>query len=48
MNTATAKSEARSRATLPPRGLRDDEPFLSREELADAVLAYESDAIAIS
>ena len=44
MNTATAKSEARSRATLPPRGLRDDEPFLSREELADAVLAYEPDA----
>lgn len=44
MDTATARFEDRSRASLPPRGLRDDEPFLSKEELADAVLAYQPDA----
>jgi guanosine-3',5'-bis(diphosphate) 3'-pyrophosphohydrolase len=44
MSTATARFEDRSRASLPPRGLRDDEPFLTREELADMVLAYQPDA----
>jgi len=44
MNTATARFEDRSRATLPPRGLRDDEPLLTREELAEMVLAYQPDA----
>ena len=44
MNTATARFEDRSRATLPPRGLRDDEPLLSREELAEMVMAYQPDA----
>ena len=44
MNIATARFEDRSRASLPPRGIRDDEPFLTREELADMVLAYQPDA----
>lgn len=44
MATATAKSKARSRAIQPPRGLRDEIPFLTREELADAVLAYQPNA----
>ncbi len=44
MTTATARFEDRSRATLPPRGLRDDEPLLTREELAEMVLAYQPDA----
>ncbi len=44
MSTATARFEDRSRATLPPRGLRDDAPLLSREALADAVLEYQPDA----
>ena len=44
MNIATARFEDRSRASLPPRGIRDDEPFLTREELADMVVAYQPDA----
>lgn len=44
MATATVKSEDRSRASLPPRGIRDDEPFLTKEELAGTVLAYQPDA----
>jgi RelA/SpoT family (p)ppGpp synthetase len=44
MSIATARFEDRSRASLPPRGIRDDEPFLTREELADMVLAYQPDA----
>ncbi len=44
MTPATARFEDRSRASLPPRGLRDDEPLLSREELADTVLSYQKDA----
>ncbi len=44
MRIATANFEDRSRASLPPRGLRDDEPFLTKEELAEMVLAYQPDA----
>ncbi|MEO0606780.1 MAG: RelA/SpoT family protein [Pseudomonadota bacterium] len=44
MATATVKAEDRSRATRPPRGIRDDEPFLTKEELAGMVLAYQPDA----
>ena len=44
MATATVKSEDRSRALRPPRGMRDDEPFLTKEELAGTVLAYQPDA----
>ncbi len=44
MATATVKSEDRSRALRPPRGIRDDEPFLTKEELAGTVLAYQPDA----
>lgn len=44
MATATVKSEDRSRASRPPRGIRDDEPFLTKEELAGTVLAYQPDA----
>ncbi len=44
MGIATARFEDRSRDTLPPRGTRDDEPFLTREELAETVLAYQPDA----
>ena len=44
MATATVKSEDRSRASRPPRGIRDDEPFLTKEELAGMVLAYQPDA----
>ncbi|MEC7289234.1 MAG: HD domain-containing protein, partial [Pseudomonadota bacterium] len=44
MATATVKPEDRSRASRPPRGVRDDEPFLTKEELAGMVLAYQPDA----
>ncbi|MDJ0921208.1 MAG: RelA/SpoT family protein [Henriciella sp.] len=44
MTTATVNQEDRSRDVLSPRGIRDEEPYLSREELADAVLAYQPDA----
>lgn len=44
MATATVKTEDRSRALMPPRGIRDDEPFLTKEELAGTVLAYQPDA----
>jgi len=44
MATATVKSADRSRASRPPRGIRDDEPFLTKEELAGLVLAYQPDA----
>lgn len=44
MANATVKSVDRSRASRPPRGIRDDEPFLSKEELAGMVLAYQPDA----
>lgn len=44
MATATVKSADRSRASRPPRGIRDDEPFLTKEELAGMVLAYQPDA----
>ena len=44
MATATVKTEDRSRASKPPRGIRDDEPFLTKEELAGMVLAYQPDA----
>ncbi len=44
MGLATARFEDRSHDTLLPRGARDDEPFLTREELADAVIAYQPDA----
>lgn len=44
MATATVKSEDRSRALRPQRGIRDDEPFLTKEELAGTVLAYQPDA----
>lgn len=44
METATVKAEARSRAPGPRRGIRDDEPFLTKEELAGMVLAYQPDA----
>jgi len=44
MATATVKSGDRSRASRPPRGIRDDEPFLTKEELAGMVLAYQPDA----
>lgn len=44
MATATVKAEDRSRASKPPRGIRDDEPFLTKEELAGMVLAYQPDA----
>lgn len=44
MAPATAKFEDRSRERLSPRGLRYDDPFLTREELADAVLVYQPDA----
>ncbi len=44
MANATVKSADRSRASRPPRGIRDDEPFLTKEELAGMVLAYQPDA----
>lgn len=44
MAVATVNSEDRSRASKPPRGIRDDEPFLTKEELAGTVLAYQPDA----
>lgn len=44
MATATVKTADRSRASRPPRGIRDDEPFLTKEELAGMVLAYQPDA----
>ncbi len=44
MATATVKSADRSRASRPPRGIRDDEPILTKEELAGMVLAYQPDA----
>jgi GTP diphosphokinase / guanosine-3',5'-bis(diphosphate) 3'-diphosphatase len=44
MANATVKSVDRSRASRPPRGIRDDEPFLTKEELAGMVLAYQPDA----
>ena len=44
MATATVKSADRSRASRPPRGIFDDEPFLTKEELAGMVLAYQPDA----
>ncbi|MEO1304040.1 MAG: RelA/SpoT family protein [Pseudomonadota bacterium] len=44
MAIATVKSEDRSRASRPPRGTRDDEPFLTKEELAGMVMAYQPDA----
>ena len=44
MGIATVKTEDRSRASRPPRGIRDDEPFLTKEELAGMVLAYQPDA----
>ncbi len=44
MAIATVKTEDRSRAPRPPRGIRDDEPFLTKEELAGMVLAYQPDA----
>ncbi len=44
MATATVKSADRSRASRPPRGIFDDEPFLTKEELAGTVLAYQPDA----
>lgn len=44
MATATVKAEDRSRAPGPQRGIRDDEPFLTKEELAGMVLAYQPDA----
>ncbi|MEL6862340.1 MAG: bifunctional (p)ppGpp synthetase/guanosine-3',5'-bis(diphosphate) 3'-pyrophosphohydrolase [Pseudomonadota bacterium] len=44
MATATVKSADRSRASRPPRGILDDEPFLTKEELAGMVLAYQPDA----
>ena len=37
MATATVKSGDRSRAPRSPRGIRDDEPFLNKEELAGMV-----------
>lgn len=44
MATATVKPVDRSRALGPLRGIRDDEPFLTKEELAGLVLAYQPDA----
>ena len=44
MAIATVKAEDRSRAPGPQRGTRDDEPFLTKEELAGMVLAYQPDA----
>ena len=44
MTQAAATTQDRSRASTSPRGLRDDEPFLTREELADAIIAYQPDA----
>ncbi len=44
MANATVKSVDRSRASRPPRGIRDEEPFLTKEELAGMVLAYQPDA----
>ncbi|MEO0549476.1 MAG: RelA/SpoT family protein [Pseudomonadota bacterium] len=44
MNTATVNQEDRSRDVLSPRGTHVEEPYLSREALADAVIAYQPDA----
>ncbi len=44
MALATASASKRSRATAQPPGIRDDEPFLTREQLADMVVAYQPDA----
>ncbi|MEL7042765.1 MAG: RelA/SpoT family protein [Pseudomonadota bacterium] len=44
MATATVKISGRSRASRSPRGVSDDVPFLTKEELAGMVLAYQPDA----
>ncbi|MEM1146288.1 MAG: RelA/SpoT family protein [Pseudomonadota bacterium] len=44
MATATVKISSRSRASRSPRGVSDDVPFLTKEELAGMVLAYQPDA----
>ncbi|GAB5457445.1 MAG: bifunctional (p)ppGpp synthetase/guanosine-3',5'-bis(diphosphate) 3'-pyrophosphohydrolase [Henriciella sp.] len=44
MSSAAVKSEDRSRLSSLRRGVRDDEPFLTGQELADLVLSYQPDA----
>ncbi|MEM8617399.1 MAG: bifunctional (p)ppGpp synthetase/guanosine-3',5'-bis(diphosphate) 3'-pyrophosphohydrolase [Pseudomonadota bacterium] len=44
MQTAAATSEDRSRVGRVPRGIHENEPFLSREELTAMVLEYQPDA----